>query len=102
MMLARILIGLVRAPRSPVVAAAAAALTLFAAVPLAAQIDRGQINGFVKDQTGGVIPGATVTATDTETRLAQTAVTDSTGYYVFTTLTPGLYDIDVELQGFKK
>jgi hypothetical protein len=80
-----------------------AALVLVAvALPAYAQLDRGQIAGFVKDQTGGVIPGATVTATNTETKLSQNVVTDSTGYYVFTTLPPGLYDVDVELQGFKK
>jgi hypothetical protein len=72
------------------------------AAPAFAQIDRGQISGFVKDQTAAVIPGATVTATNVQTRLAKTVVTDGTGYYVFTALTPGAYDVDVELQGFKK
>jgi hypothetical protein len=82
--------------------AAALVLVVFAAVPAFAQVDRGQIAGFVKDQTGGVIPGATVTATHIQTRLARTVVTDSTGYYVFPSLTPGAYEIAVELQGFKK
>src|SRR5438093_1437736 len=72
------------------------------AVPAFAQIDRGQISGFVKDQTGGVIPGATVTATDIQTRLTRTVVTDQAGYYVFTALAPGSYDVQVELEGFKK
>jgi Carboxypeptidase regulatory-like domain len=72
------------------------------AAPAFAQIDRGQIAGFVKDQTGGVIPGATVTATDVQTRLTRTVVTDQAGYYVFTALAPGAYDVEVELEGFKK
>ena len=36
------------------------------AVPAAAQFDRGQISGVVKDDTGGVVPGATVTATSVQ------------------------------------
>jgi hypothetical protein len=67
-----------------------------------AQLDRGQISGLVKDESGGVIPGATITATHTQTGTVRTAITDGTGYYVFTALTPGLYEIVVELQGFKK
>src|SRR5205823_9721125 len=58
-----------------------------------AQIDRGQISGFVKDETGGVIPGATVTATHLQTGTARSAVTDGTGYYVLTALTPGSYEV---------
>jgi hypothetical protein len=79
----------------------ASVLVMFAA-PAFAQIDRGQISGFVKDETGLVIPGATVNATNVDTKLARTAVTDSTGYYVFTSLSPGVYDVEAELQGFKK
>src|SRR3954462_15511337 len=67
-----------------------------------AQLDRGQISGFVKDQSGAVIPGATISATHTQTGTVRTTVTDGTGYYVFTALTPGQYDLVVELQGFKK
>ena len=75
---------------------------MFSVVPAFAQLDRGQISGFVKDETGGVIPGATVTATHSQTGAARTVVTDGTGYFVFTSLTPGLYEVAVELAGFKK
>ena len=68
-------------------------------LPAFAQGDRGQIAGFVKDQTGGVIPGATVTATNSQTRLTWTAVTDSRGYYVFPALPPGGYELSVEQDG---
>ena len=57
-------------------------LAVVGVLPAFAQGDRGQIAGFVKDQTGGVIPGATVTATNSQTRLTWTAVTDARGYYV--------------------
>ncbi len=77
-------------------------LVAFAALPAFAQGDRGQLAGFVKDQSGGVIPGATVTATSSQTRLIWTSVTDPQGYYVFPALPPGTYEIAVELEGFKK
>src|SRR5256712_13737304 len=82
-------------------------LALFALValtpsPASAQLDRGQIAGFIKDRTGGLIPGATITATHAQTGVVRTVVTDGTGYYVFTAVTPGVYDVVVELQGFKK
>jgi hypothetical protein len=81
------------------------ALFLFvalAATPAFAQSDRGQITGFVKDQSGGVIPGATVTATNTQTQQQRISVTDPTGYYVLPALPPGVYDVSIELDGFKK
>src|SRR5512137_782731 len=83
-----------------VLAAAFACLTLLAA-PAAAQFDRGTISGVVKDQTGGVVPGATVTARSLQTQELTTAVTDASGYYTMTTLRPGRYDVSAELQGFK-
>jgi hypothetical protein len=42
------------------------------AVPVAAQFDRGQIVGFVKDETGAIVPGATVTGASTSTAAAAT------------------------------
>jgi hypothetical protein len=81
---------------------AAIALVAIVAAPALAQSDRGRIAGFVKDQTGGVVPGATVTATHTQTQQTRTTVTDATGYYSFPALMPGTYDVVVELEGFKK
>jgi hypothetical protein len=77
-------------------------LVAIVAVPAFGQGDRSQIAGFVRDQSGGVIPGATVTITNSQTRFAWTAVTDARGYYVFPALPPGVYEVAVELQGFKK
>ncbi len=78
------------------------AIPVLSVVPAFAQLDRGQISGYIKDETGGVIPGATVTATQTQTGVARTVVTDGTGYYVFTSLVPGVYEVTAELSGFKK
>jgi carboxypeptidase family protein len=80
----------------------AIALGLMFAAPAAAQLDRGQISGRVHDAQGAVVPGATVTATNVQTQIATTAVTDSTGYYTFPNLPAGKYNVGAELQGFKK
>ena len=72
------------------------------AVPAAAQLDRGQITGTIKDQSGAVVPGATVTATDLQTKVVRTTVTDGTGFYTFPNLTPARYTVTAELQGFGK
>ena len=82
----------------------AAAAIVFAAIapPAWAQFERGQVSGVVKDSTGGVMPGVTVTATNLQTQAARTTVTDATGYYTFPNLQPGRYDLSAELQGFKK
>ncbi len=84
------------------VVATSLVLLALTAVSAFAQGDRAQVVGFVKDQSGGVIPGATVTAVNSQTRLSWTSITDAKGYYVFPALPPGLYEIAVELQGFKK
>jgi Carboxypeptidase regulatory-like domain len=81
---------------------AAAAFVVLSVVPAIAQIDRAQIAGFVKDQSSGVVPGATVTATHGQTGLTRTTVTDGNGYYVLPSIPPGVYEIAVELQGFKR
>src|SRR3954471_19460988 len=80
---------------------ACAALLLLAA-PAAAQFDRGQISGRVRDAQGGVVPGATVTATNNQTQIASTTVSDGTGFYTFPNLPAGRYTVGTELQGFKK
>jgi len=75
---------------------------LLLASPAAAQFDRGTISGVVKDQSGGVVPGVTVTAKSLQTQELATTVTDATGYYTMTTLRPGQYEVNAELDGFKK
>jgi hypothetical protein len=82
--------------------ACALALTLVSAGSAYAQFDRGSISGTVKDPQGAVVPGVTVTATNTATQQDRTTVTDGSGFYTFPNLQPGRYDISAELQGFKK
>ena len=57
------------------------------------------ITGNVKDQTGAVLPGVEVTATQTATAAKRTVVTDEAGLYIFTNLPIGPYMIEASLPG---
>ncbi len=65
-----------------------------------AQVSTGSISGEVRDSSGGVVPGAKVTITQTEKELARVATTDSGGAFFFTTLPVGPYTLEVEKAGF--
>jgi carboxypeptidase family protein len=77
-------------------------LVLFVlASPLRAQAPAaGSVHGEVRDQQGGVLPGAVVSATSTTVPGVHRATTDRAGTYRLVDLPPGDYDIVVELQGF--
>jgi hypothetical protein len=66
-----------------------------------AQGSSATIRGSVQDPTGAVLPGATVTVTNTGTKAVQSTVTDDRGSYLLAGLFPGTYDLKVELSGFK-
>lgn len=61
----------------------------------------GQISGTARDETGGVIPGVEITAANSATALVRTTITDAGGYYVFSSLPVGTYDVSAALSGFK-
>src|SRR5579864_7995032 len=75
---------------------------LLCAVALFAQGNFGRIQGTVTDQTGAVLPGATVSITDTQRGLARTLTTDAAGEYNAPSLIPGTYTVRVEAKGFKR
>jgi hypothetical protein len=79
-----------------------AAFAWLLVVGLPAVAGAQEISGFVKDSTGGVLPGATVTATQVGTQLARTTVTNEQGYYVLPEVPIGEYQVVAELQGFKR
>ncbi|PYR44056.1 MAG: TonB-dependent receptor [Acidobacteria bacterium] len=79
------------------------ALSLFVALLVAspAHAQTGQINGSITDNTGAVVPGATVRAIEAATGLSRDTVTGADGRYTFAAMRPTTYDITAELTGFR-
>jgi hypothetical protein len=71
-----------------------------AVTPAAAQRTTGEIIGKVIDESGGVLPGVTVTLRGPAIQGAQTDVTSETGTYRFPVLPPGTYELEYVLPGF--
>jgi hypothetical protein len=67
-----------------------------------AQSDRGTITGSISDSTNAVIPGASIVATNGETGAKYETISTETGNYTLTQVPPGVYQLSVELPGFKK
>src|SRR4051812_43533865 len=82
-------------------AAALCTLLLASTTALGQGSTTAAIRGNVQDPSGGVLPGATVTVTNTGTKAVQSVVSDERGQYQFAALFPGTYDLRVELSGFK-
>jgi hypothetical protein len=61
---------------------------LAVAAPAFAQFDTASVVGTVRDASGGAIPGATVTLTNTATGVAVTKTSNSSGAYEFITVRP--------------
>src|SRR5258708_20921634 len=68
------------------------ACALLCAAPAAAQFDRAQLSGRIKDASAAAVPGATVTATSRQTQTPTVPVSDNTGFYTFPNLKPGRSD----------
>jgi len=60
-----------------------------------------ELNGIASDQSGSVLPGVAVTLTEEATGLVRTAVSNETGRFVLSAITPGRYTIRAELPGFQ-
>src|SRR2546425_4000662 len=76
-------------------------LVLLIAAAASAQTT-GQISGTIRDTSGGVLPGVTVTVRNVNTGIARSEVTDDKGVYVVTNLAVGTYAVAAELSGFRK
>lgn len=63
-------------------------------------LDRGQISGTVRDESGGVLPGVTITARDTNTGFERVVISNDAGQYTAVLLPVGEYLVTAELQGF--
>ena len=102
---------MIRSPLSPLVpsivrAAAAVVLAIAAAAalpaPAAAQDARGTITGTVRDSSGAVIPGASVTIVNVAMGTDVTIISNEVGFFQAPYLLPGTYRVTAELSGFTK
>jgi hypothetical protein len=66
------------------------------------QSNAADLQGYVRDPSGAVVVGATVTARKSDTNFSRDATTNEDGYYQITNLPPGSYEITVEASGFSK
>src|SRR5207247_1705355 len=79
----------------------AASLALLLAAPLLSQSTNATMTGTIADSTGALIPGVTVTATNTATGVVTTVLTNESGAYNFPSLLPGTYKVSATLSGFQ-
>ena len=77
-------------------------LALLAPAPASAQRTTASIRGTVRDATQAVLPGVTVTATNEDTGLVRSVVTNESGVYSAADLPIGRYKVEAELPSFKK
>jgi hypothetical protein len=77
------------------------AVLLFSSGIVSAQVNTATIIGTVKDQSGAVLPGATVTATSLDTGFVRTTVTGSRGEYRMQALSSGNYEVQATMTGFQ-
>ncbi len=66
------------------------------------QAGMSTIRGTTTDQTGALIPGATVTLSNPTTGFSRSQVTNELGGFSFELIPPGKYNLDAEIRGFKK
>ncbi len=67
----------------------------------AAQAVYGSITGTIRDSSGGVVPGVTVTITSLTRKTTDTVITNESGMYNKERLLPDKYEVKVEMNGFK-
>lgn len=67
-----------------------------------AQTGSGQVGGIVQDATKALIPGVTITLTNTATGVVTTQISNETGAYGFASVPPGTYKLTAELAGFRQ
>jgi hypothetical protein len=76
-------------------------LSFFLCAPAWAQsTNTGTVVGVVSDSSGAVVSDAAVTLTDTSTKTARSATSNSAGRYIFVDVNPGKYKLSVSKQGF--
>ena len=71
-------------------------------LPALPQAVNGTLLGTVPDVGGGLVAGARVSLTETDTSVARRLVANDSGNYTFADIPPGTYSVSVEHDGFKK
>ena len=78
---------------------------IFLALPqvstLEGQGTTATVSGTVQDETGGVLPGVSISVEEVDTGSIRSAVSDDLGRYRVPLLEPGTYEIQAELSGFQ-
>src|SRR5262249_19230793 len=70
--------------------------------PAFTQTTNATLGGTAGDPTGALVPGVTITATNTQTGIVTTVLTNETGAYQFANLQTSVYTVTAELAGFQK
>jgi hypothetical protein len=78
------------------------AISLLMPAAAEAQVLYGTIVGNVKDASGGVVPGVTITVTNKDTNQTRSTLANDAGMYTFVSLQPGNYTLKAGVQGFKE
>ena len=95
------LVGVRARAHSSGLALIALLIALAVPAPAVGQAVYGSISGNVKDSSGGVLPGVTVTITSVERKTTDSVVTNDSGLFIKERLLPGAYEVKAELSGFK-
>jgi trimeric autotransporter adhesin len=77
-------------------------LVLLSGKALFGQTSTAVLTGTIRDSSGAILPGVTVTSTSTARNTSQSTVSNDTGSYAFPAMQPGTYSLTAELPGFKK
>jgi hypothetical protein len=76
------------------------ALSLIATSSFAQNIS-GVVSGTVKDPAGSVVPNAQITLTNQSTSVTQAVNSNESGAFIFQSVLPGTYSVDVSMSGFR-
>jgi len=76
-------------------------LAVFLPIPTLCQSSNASLSGTVTDTSEAILPGATITATNTATGIVSTTLANNSGVYSFPSLLPGSYTVTAELTDFQ-
>ena len=74
---------------------------VFIAVACFAQAPVGDVSGTIYDESGAIVPNVPTTVVNKETGLSRTVNSNSEGVFSVSALPAGVYDVKVEIQGFR-